>query len=921
MLVMKLFPVLKPMLTEMGGVIGNIARKFAEMLTRVDNLDIIERVFGGANIQIMRNLGDAFVDVAEGALNILDAVAPLTVQFSEFIKKTADAWVGTMRFKNATGELTKSFERAAEFAKSIGGLLSSAFGAFKSLGAGASDSGKKIIDAFAGAFDKLKAFADEGNRTGALAEKFDAIADNVIAIGGFLGEVAKMFYQISGNEGVMAFFNAIKPIPGIFADIFNEMTSTGPIFGEFLVNISLLLKAFTETGGIQMFFEILNKAAEILIAVFNNETVQRVFLFLAALKGVTLAFGVLVTVSRFFFFSTIASLALMPAKIFGVNGALAKMNASLLLTQQRAIGMQMAMGSQRFWKQAGVSVGTYISSLKALAVQAYQTVKSIILLGVESLKAAVRWLFSSASLKFFGGALKSLTFSIGTATKAMIKLNIALFANPIGLIVLAVAALVGVFVMAFKNSDKLRQSFATLGKSVMGTLGKAFALIGDALGSLMPAMGGFSDIFKAIGDGLAKYVMPVFSFLINNVIKVITSYILILIGIFKILFNVISAPIRIIVGLGAVIVAIFTGKGFEAGQAFGKMMVGMLNGIIEGVNLLIKAFNFLSPKDIPLIPLMEGAKTATDNLTDSTKPLTDAQEAVKRKMQETADSAARLYQELGDLRGVQAAVRTAVEDTFDKVTEGARAFINARDAAKQFKEETDKLTTTLKDGSLAPKQMEDALVGYGNSVLDAIKKDIELGGTFESTSKIMEEGTKVFMDGADAIGLTAKEAQNLARDMGLTPETLKKTFKVSGLDKLQELTKELAYLEGIAQSPTMREDMGGLTARKIDVQSKISVQMFGRGQDKDKPLFVEVTNAKAAGGPVSQGKTYLVGEKGPEFFQAPTSGTIIPNNQLSSVNTGGSSPVVNVYPSQGMDEVELANNVSRQLAWSMRRGA
>jgi hypothetical protein len=76
----------------------------------------------------------------------------------------------------------------------------------------------------------------------------------------------------------------------------------------------------------------------------------------------------------------------------------------------------------------------------------------------------------------------------------------------------------------------------------------------------------------------------------------------------------------------------------------------------------------------------------------------------------------------------------------------------------------------------------------------------------------------------------------------------------------------------------------------------------------------------AAGGPVSQGSTYLVGEKGPEFFQAPSSGTIIPNNKLSSVNAGGASTVVNVYPSQGMDEVEMAHNVSRQIAWSMRRG-
>jgi hypothetical protein len=37
---------------------------------------------------------------------------------------------------------------------------------------------------------------------------------------------------------------------------------------------------------------------------------------------------------------------------------------------------------------------------------------------------------------------------------------------------------------------------------------------------------------------------------------------------------------------------------------------------------------------------------------------------------------------------------------------------------------------------------------------------------------------------------------------------------------------------------------------------------------------------RASGGPVLAGKTYLVGERGPELFNSPYSGTITPNNQL-----------------------------------------
>jgi len=49
---------------------------------------------------------------------------------------------------------------------------------------------------------------------------------------------------------------------------------------------------------------------------------------------------------------------------------------------------------------------------------------------------------------------------------------------------------------------------------------------------------------------------------------------------------------------------------------------------------------------------------------------------------------------------------------------------------------------------------------------------------------------------------------------------------------------------------------------------------------------------KANGGPVSSGKSFLVGEKGPELFVPKSSGTIVPNNQLGG--GGSTSVVVNV---------------------------
>ena len=63
-----------------------------------------------------------------------------------------------------------------------------------------------------------------------------------------------------------------------------------------------------------------------------------------------------------------------------------------------------------------------------------------------------------------------------------------------------------------------------------------------------------------------------------------------------------------------------------------------------------------------------------------------------------------------------------------------------------------------------------------------------------------------------------------------------------------------------------------------------------------------VAGAKATGGPVMRGSTYLVGERGPELFTASNSGNITPNNQL------GSNTQVNIYTQPG----ETAETRTRQ---------
>lgn len=74
---------------------------------------------------------------------------------------------------------------------------------------------------------------------------------------------------------------------------------------------------------------------------------------------------------------------------------------------------------------------------------------------------------------------------------------------------------------------------------------------------------------------------------------------------------------------------------------------------------------------------------------------------------------------------------------------------------------------------------------------------------------------------------------------------------------------------------------------------------------------------KAAGGPVSSSKSYVVGEKGPELFVPNTNGMIVPNNALGS---SGGGTVINLTVNGALDAEGTARTIVNLLNRSNARG-
>ena len=98
-------------------------------------------------------------------------------------------------------------------------------------------------------------------------------------------------------------------------------------------------------------------------------------------------------------------------------------------------------------------------------------------------------------------AMKVAAATTAILTAAQIAYNIALSANPIGVVVLAVAALVAAFITAYKTSDEFREIVDGLFSALRG----AFTFVRDTVG---PIIAGFVKALKTAFDWIKENAGP-----------------------------------------------------------------------------------------------------------------------------------------------------------------------------------------------------------------------------------------------------------------------------------------------------------------------------------------------------------------------------------------------------------------------------
>jgi len=157
----------------------------------------------------------------------------------------------------------------------------------------------------------------------------------------------------------------------------------------------------------------------------------------------------------------------------------------------------------------------------------------------------------------------------------------------------AIASVIAIFVLAYKNSEDLRKAIDVLITTVGKTLKEAFETISKAISDAIGNTDGIQNAFKTLGDFLAQFVIPIIQFglvtAIDLVAGVISVAIRIVAGFFKAFVDPVAGTKLIISGFVEAIKTVF--KNFTDFIRMLNVFKPFSDGLKETINNMIRMWN------------------------------------------------------------------------------------------------------------------------------------------------------------------------------------------------------------------------------------------------------------------------------------------------------------------------------------------
>ena len=432
----KLFPALIPLLKETGGVIGDIAIKFSEAITKGENLERLERIWKSNNT-VLTNFGDAAINLYESFLILLDTARPLTEEFSKWIATLTGGWKETLKADEASGKLNEKFQTARGILKDLGKIFGNVFGGLGkiiSANVGPGSGGQIFLDYLKEVTGRFKNITEIDGKP--LKEFFAGAAENGTKLLDLLGNIAGGFINMADNEGLGVFLTQLNTVVDIFQRVGENLDASLPAFGGFLIEFARFIELVTEAGSITVFFNTLKTAFVFLNDFLRSELGQRILTLTAQVLPLLAAFGLIAKVGGFFGRVVLGSLLqiLKPLQLVGTGFSMLSAATGIALGPLIAIAAAIAavvaifIGAYQNSEKLREAIGFLIGILKDVFIDTFNDVNGAIADAfpqdsISSLKDTLKDVgdFLSVTLiPVFGFVASAITGTLGGAIKGVI---------------------------------------------------------------------------------------------------------------------------------------------------------------------------------------------------------------------------------------------------------------------------------------------------------------------------------------------------------------------------------------------------------------------------------------------------------------------------------------------------------------------
>jgi len=195
----------------------------------------------------------------------------------------------------------------------------------------------------------------------------------------------------------------------------------------------------------------------------------------------------------------------------------------------------------------------------------------------------------------------------------------------------------------------------------------------------------------------------------------------------------------------------------------------------------------------------------------------------------------------------------------------------------------------------------------------ALEREFEMLGK----SNVEREKARAIMEVENAL---RREGVTLSDDQRANVEQLAQAYaemstKLKEANATQRELEQLAsstikgfvsdLLNGVDAAKALENALGRIGDKLLDIAIDSALKgIFGGGSGSGGGLFGSLFGgfggARASGGPVSSGKTYLVGEQGPELVRFGRNGTVVPNHAIGRGGTSAPKLEVNIINEAGV---------------------